>query len=182
MRLERPIIPLFDYPVAAILAALPAPASPLWDMAPFRQTRYRAHQATRSIVFNWLPNTWRPGEAPPVVRLGYPPADLAAAVWAFAGALLEHRAGMIAKLMLAELGPGENIRNHVDTAPALTHAHRCHLPIVGHDAVTFKIDGQPHRLAAGTCYELDNTRPHAPLPASSAGRDTSSLPLVGREA
>src|SRR5476649_154902 len=114
MRLDSPIIPLFDYPVEGILAAMPAPASPLWDMAPFRQNRYRAHEATRSIVFNWLPNTWRPGETPEVVRLGYPPAGLTAVVWAFAERLLEHRPGVIAKLMLAELGAGEKIRAHVE--------------------------------------------------------------------
>jgi len=161
MRLGSAIIPLFDYPLADILAALPAPSSPLWDMAPFRQNRYRAHEATRSIVFNWLPNAWRPGEAPATIRLAYPPAPLSDAVWAFAEHLRRHRVGVVAKLVLAELAPGERIRAHSDEAPALTLAHRCHLPIVSNEGVSFRIEREPHRLKPGTCYEFDNTRLHA---------------------
>jgi aspartyl/asparaginyl beta-hydroxylase (cupin superfamily) len=161
MRLDSAIISLFEYPVADILAALPAPASPLWDMAPFRQNRYRAHEATRSIVFNWLPNAWRPGETPIPIRLTYPPTALSDAVWAFAGRLLQHRQGMVAKLMLAELAPGEKIRAHSDTSPALALAHRCHLPIVSSAGVRFLIEREPHLLRPGTCYEFDNTRLHA---------------------
>ena len=161
MRLDCAIIPLFDYAVDDIVAALPAPSSPLWDMAPFRQNRYRAHEATRSIVFNWLPNAWRPGERPATIRLSYPPTPLSDSVWAFAEHLLRYRAGVVAKLMLAELAPGERIRPHTDAAPALIRANRCHLPIVSNEGVSFRVERQRYELRPGTCYELDNTRTHA---------------------
>ena len=130
-------------------------------MAPFRQNRYRAHEATRSIVFAWLENTWQAGEVVELMRPRYPPPELTAQVWAFAERLLVERPGVIAKLMLAELASGQRIRRHSDEAPALVLAHRCHLPILSNEQVVFNVDHEPRALQPGVCYELDNTRPHA---------------------
>lgn len=160
MRLTEAVVPLFPYPVDDILATLPPTSAPAWDSARFRQGLYRHHSATRSIIFNWLDNNWQPGAPFVALRAQYPAADLAAAVWACADALAARFKGPVAKLMLAELGSGSSVPEHVDKVPALTAVHRCHLPIVTNPDVDFIVDGQRFYLEPGVVYEFDNTRKH----------------------
>lgn len=44
--------------------------------------------------------------------------------------------------------------------------HRCHLPIITSEQVSFSIDKVDHHLPAGQVYELDNMRLHG---VSNAG-------------
>src|SRR6187402_2120279 len=109
MRLASAVVTLFVYPVDAILAALPPPSDPLWDAAPFRQQIFKPHSLTRSIVFSWLDNAWRPGQPFIVLKADRPPPALNAAVTSCGVALEKKLGGKVAKLMLAELAPGAEI-------------------------------------------------------------------------
>jgi hypothetical protein len=161
MRLPSSVVALFDYPVDDLVAVLPAAESPLWDKARFRQNAYDVHSQTRSIVFSWLDNSWRPGENLVVFDSDWGQAKLSAAVRACVARLLAHRPGKVAKLMLAELAPGTVIHEHTDQAPSLTLVHRCHVPIVTNEDIVFSIDRMHYYLAPGKAYEIDNTRRHA---------------------
>jgi aspartyl/asparaginyl beta-hydroxylase (cupin superfamily) len=160
MRLPSAVVQLFDYPIDDIVAALPGPADPLWDAAQFRQQIFKPHSLTRSIVFNWLDNAWRPGQPFIVLRADRPPRQLTAAVDACATALEKRLGGKVAKLMLAELAPGGVVGEHVDAGAALTRVHRCHVPVVSNKDVDFLVDGERFYLEPGIAYEFDNTRKH----------------------
>ncbi|MGN6573796.1 MAG: aspartyl/asparaginyl beta-hydroxylase domain-containing protein [Pseudolabrys sp.] len=160
MRLESAVVPLFEHPVDDILSALPGPQSPLWERATFRQRVFDVHGASRSIVFNWLDNAWRPSQPFVVLRGDNLPADLTHAVADCADALERYFDGKVAKLMLAEVKPNASVAPHRD-AGALVFGHRCHLPVDTNDEVSFIVDGHDFKLQAGTVYEFDNTRMHA---------------------
>jgi aspartyl/asparaginyl beta-hydroxylase (cupin superfamily) len=160
MRLPSAVVPLFDYAVDDILAALPPPADPLWNAAQFRQHIFKPHSVTRSIVFNWLDNAWRHGQPFLVLRADRPPSELTAAVASCATALEKRLNGKVAKLMLAELAPGGSVAEHVDAGAALTCVHRCHVPVVSNEDVDFIVDGERFNLKPGIAYEFDNTRKH----------------------
>lgn len=153
MRLTEPLLELFDYPIADILAALPSADDPLWDLATFRQAAFPEHAATRSIVFRWP----TPGG---LAVLRAPVNPVTAAVDRAAETIATHLGGRVVRVMLAELPSGGYIKEHED-AGDLTLVHRCHLPILTNDGAVLAIEGVPYRLKAGTVYEFDNTRPHA---------------------
>ena len=161
MHLPQPLLTLFDYPIDGLLPLLPDADDPMWEVAAFRQARYSAHDATRTIVFEWLENDWRPPAPPIVLKANYAPKPLAQAAYAFAETVRAHRPGRVVKLMLAALKPGVEIRQHIDQSPALTSVHRCHLPLISGNGVVFRIDGTDFQLKPGTAYEMDNRRPHA---------------------
>jgi aspartyl/asparaginyl beta-hydroxylase (cupin superfamily) len=161
MQLANAVEPLFDHPVDDILAAMPEASAPLWNAAQFRQNMFKAHSVTRSVVFNWLDNNWRPGQPFIVLRADHLPAQLVSAVSVFAAALEKRLNGKVAKRMLAELAPGGEVTAHKDAGPALLVVHRCHLPIVTNKDVSFFVDGRDYYLEPGIAYEFDNTRLHA---------------------
>jgi hypothetical protein len=160
MRLANAVVALFDYPMDDILATLPEAGSPLWDVATFRQQRFDAHSVTRSIVFKWLDNRWRPGQPFIVMQAGSLPTELTTAVTACGSTLERHFGGKVAKLMFAELAAGAAVAPHQDGG-ALTFVHRCHLPIETNGNVSFYVDGEDFKLQPGIAYEFDNTRMHA---------------------
>ncbi len=161
MNLETPLVKLFDYEIAPLLEALPPPMAEVWSVHSNRQEKFKVHRQTRSIVFEWLENSWRPGMPVEVLQYQYAPATLTQEVYSCASRILQHFGGRVVKLMLASLTPGEKIHPHRDLAPALTDAHRCHVPLISSKDVSFYIDEKPHYLAPGSVYELDNTRTHA---------------------
>ncbi len=170
MRLPAGMLTICEYDVAALLASLPPAADELWDLNTFRQKSLRFQNHTRSIVFEWLDNGWKPGTEPAVETRNDAPPALTDAVYACAETLRTHRPGRIAKLMLAELGVGGEIARHRDAVPALTCAHRCHVPLVTDRRVRFTVDDTVHFLEPGTAYELDNTRYHSVVNASESPR------------
>lgn len=161
MRLRSALVRLFEYPYETIKDNLPDAASPLWDADDMRSRVFEVHRHTRSILFEWLQNTWRPGLPVEVKHHDYAPRALAEPVYACANKLAAHFPGKIVKLMLAELRPGGEISVHADTAAALTEVHRCHIPLVTSKDIQFYIDDVPHYLEPGYVYEIDNTREHA---------------------
>jgi hypothetical protein len=160
MRLPDAVVPLFEYPIGDILAALPDATSPLWDKAQFRQKSHNVHRLSRSIVFRWLSDTWTADQPLVVVSSNFNPVDLTAAVETCAAALTARMPGTVAKLVLAEVAPGGKIDLHWDGTPSLALAHRCHVPIVSNENVDFLVDDKSYYLAPGMAYEFDNTRMH----------------------
>jgi len=160
MQLAEPVVALFDYPIADIVAALPDAGSPVWDLATFRQNNFAPHAVTRSIVFRWPAPGWKPGSAPVVLRATVLPADLTAAIDACADRIATEVGGEAVRVTLAELPPGGRIEAHHDIGN-LTLIHRCHLPIVTSDDAVLTVERKPHRLRAGTVYDFDNTRLHS---------------------
>lgn len=160
MQMPVPIAKLFDFPVDAILAALPDEGDAIWDAFAARQNRYRVHSRTRSIPFRWT-NPQR-DDAHPIVTVPLPvPAALADAVTPFLDRLRAHYPGKVVIAVLAELGAGEDILPHRDSGPIHERTHRCHLPIVTSPEVDFVIDGEVFHLEPGRAYEVDNLRAHS---------------------
>jgi len=161
LQLKQPYIALFDYSVDGLRATLPDESAEVWEVNQARQKAFRVHRDTRSILFEWLENSWHPGMSVEVERLSYAPPDITGLVYECAGQLARYHKGKVVKLMLAELAPGGHIAGHVDQALALRAVHRCHVPILSNQDVIFEIDHKPYHLAPGRAYEVDNTRHHA---------------------
>jgi hypothetical protein len=170
MRLSQPLLHLFDFPIEEIIEHLPVASAPEWNADPLRQKTFAVHQQTRSILFEWLDNNWKPGLPVTVQPFRYAAAGLSAAVAKAADMIAEKCSGTVVKLMLAELAPGGEIPVHFDSVPALLSVHRCHLPIRTNESVKFFIDYQPYYLKPGSVYEFDNTRWHSVLNQSGIPR------------
>ena len=161
MKLPERLVRLFDFPVGDILAAMPDRRSPVWDANPYRQTRHQVHRQTRSIIFDWIEDTWQPGQKAVVTRAANGLPALERAADAFAAKLKERYDGKVIRLLLAELAPGGEITPHRDGGYGTVLVHRLHLPVVSNPHVKFFIDDIPHFLEPGIAYEFDNTRRHA---------------------
>lgn len=159
LQLSAPLVPLFAYPIAALLKDLPPEDSSDWDKHQYRQQAFAQQRSTRSIVIRWLSNDWRPGQEP-IVLLSANPGPLSLAAEAFAERVQAHFGGVIAKLFIAELPAGGEIPPHRDLAEALTRSHRCHLPILTNPDTRMVIGDEDFHLEPGTAYEFDNTRRH----------------------
>ena len=160
MQLSERLVRLFDIPIADVLAALPAPSSPVWDLNPYRQNRHQVHRETRSIIFEWINDDWQPGQKAMVQTTPHEPR-LTQAVYACAEKLSARYHGKIIRLMLTELGPHAKITPHKDGGAGVVLVHRLHVPVITNPGVKFFIDEIPHFLAPGVAYEFDNTRRHA---------------------
>jgi hypothetical protein len=160
MRLSQAVIPLFEYPIGDLDAVLPAASEPIWDAAQFRQRDFKPHSVTRSIIFSWLHEAWRPGAPAVVLKADHRGSPLSVAVEACAAAIVSHLPGTVVSLMLVELAAGAAITPHEDIGP-LTHVHRCHAPIVSNQSIVFRVDGEAYYFAPGVVYEFDNTRLHS---------------------
>jgi hypothetical protein len=161
MKRNEALSRLFEWDVAKFVEALPDETSSLWEADCSRQQAPSVHAQTRSILFEWLANSWVPGTPLVVERYHYAPKALIDAVYDASYAILAHVGhGRIVKLALAELGAGRAIAPHRDVTPSLTYVHRCHLPIVTNRTVCFEIDAVTYWMAPGTVYEFDNTRQH----------------------
>ncbi|MET0247516.1 MAG: aspartyl/asparaginyl beta-hydroxylase domain-containing protein [Sphingomonas sp.] len=160
MRLPQAVVPLFSWPLDAILAALPGEEDPLWELWSRRQERFPAHRSTRTIRFIWL-ESLEPGVAPAIERVDDASPELQAAVLACGEAIAGHHGGRVARLMLTEMAPDTAIPRHVDAGDLLTHTHRCHLAVVTNPRVRFEVGDESFHFAAGQVYEFDNLRRHA---------------------
>lgn len=160
MQMPVPIAKLFDFPVDAILAALPPEDDAIWDAFAARQNQYRVHSRTRSIPFRWT--NPQSNDAHPIVTVPLPaPPALTDAVTPFLDRLRAYYSGRVVIAVLAELGAGADILPHRDSGPIHERTHRCHLPIVTSPEVDFVIDGEVFNLAPGEAWEVDNMRGHA---------------------
>lgn len=149
---------LFDWPLDALLAAMPDARDPLWDAYSERQERFPAHRKTRSIRFVWLEEL-TPGALPEPVY-DAPPA-LRDAAMACGEAIAGHYGGPILRLLLTEMAPGTSIPRHSDTGDLLTFSHRCHVAVLTNPRVRFEIGEEAFYFAPGEVWEIDNLRRHA---------------------
>lgn len=142
------------------LSACPVGAWNLWTL---RQTKYRVHEATRSIPIRWLEDagTWRPGLPMQVLQYLYAGPEMISAAEACVEALEEQLGGIAVKVMLTELAQGAAVLSHKDSFPSIDVSHRCHVPIRTNSMVEFLIDGENQRLEEEVAYEIDNTRVHS---------------------
>jgi len=161
MKLNEPLINLFDWPIQDILNALPDENSPLWDADRTRQTTYQVHRQTRSIIFDWLDANWEVGGPVNVKRYNYAPPELCAPVYALADRLEAQYSGKLVRMTLAELAPRGKIATHVDNGISITAVHRCHIPVLTNEGVKFIIERIPYFLKPDIAYEFDNTRAHS---------------------
>jgi hypothetical protein len=162
MKLSEPLIRLCDLAIDGLAEALPGPSDPVWEADRSRQTNYPVHRLTRSILFEWLDNDWRPGGPVHVKKHADAPAPLAEAAYRCAARLAQHYPGArLVRMALAELAGQAKIPAHVDNGIGVTAMHRCHLPVVTGPDVLFYIDRVAYRLERGVAYEFDNTRLHA---------------------
>jgi len=161
MRLPDRLIRIFDYPVDDILAAMPDLSQRVWDANPYRQSTHKVHSQTRSLIFDWMPDAWLPGQKAVVTRTNNGLPVLERAVDACAARLNGRYKGKVIRLMLAELVPHGKIAPHRDGGAGTVLVHRLHVPVVTNANVKFYIDEVPHHLEAGVAYEFDNTRRHA---------------------
>lgn len=76
--------------------------------------------------------------------------------------------GLVIRAMAAKLEPGAVVKPHFDAHPSFCAGHRIHVPITTNPLVRLHIGGQPHRLAAGRAYEINNQRRHSVM---NKGRD-----------
>jgi len=65
------------------------------------------------------------------------------------------------RIMLARLGPGDEIQPHHDAGPAASWPHKIHVPLCTNPGVEFSVDGQLHEMREGRAYEVDNRALHA---------------------
>lgn len=158
---------LFDWPLDALLAAMPDEKDPVWDADSSRQERFRTHRTTRSIRFIWLEKLV-PGAVPEVI--GTAPAALRDAALACGTAIADHYGGTILRLLLAEMAPGASIPPHVDSGVLLTLSHRCHLPVITNPGVRFEVDDAAYYFGPGEVWEFDNLRLHGVVNQSEARR------------
>ena len=123
MKLPDRLIRVFDCPVDAILAAMPDVSSPLWDANPYRQKTHKVHSETRSLIFDWMPDNWLPGQKAVVTRTNNGLPALEKAMDACAARLKERYDGKVIRLMLAELVPHGKITSNVIRRPASPSRH-----------------------------------------------------------
>lgn len=69
--------------------------------------------------------------------------------------------GIVARAVIARMGPGARIMPHTDTHPSFHCGHRVHIPLVTGPRVRFTIAGKPHTLLEGRAYEINNQKPHS---------------------
>lgn len=160
MKMDVPLAPLGPLPIGDLLAVLPAAEDPIWDQFAMRRNM-KMHAATRTIALIW--GDMLPGIAEPVIfePEGLPTALRAAAMECAAQLVQRVGGGAVSRLMLVDLPAGAEVLPHRDIAPIITDPHRCHVPVVTNDRVSFVIDGTDHHLEAGQAYQVDNTRQHS---------------------
>ena len=158
--MDLPLADLGPLPVDDLVAVLPAADDELWERFTMRR-HMLGHAETKTIPVIWADKVVG-FDAPVVFEPDYASEPLRAAAKACAEQLVARiGGGTITRLMLVDLPAGAEVVPHRDTAPIITDPHRCHVPVLTNEAVSFVIDGIDHHLAAGRAYEMDNTREHS---------------------
>ena len=78
--------------------------------------------------------------------------------------------GVIARALIARVGPGARIMPHTDTHPSFHCSHRVHIPLATNPRVRFTIAGKPYTLEEGHAYEINNQKPHSVMNNGRNGR------------
>lgn len=124
-----------------------------------KPNRFDALDATRHIVFRFLPNLldWKGASDRPIMEEW---RDVLDPVLAEATAAYGYRDGDFPRIMLARMQPGGVIHPHRDANPAAKWPHKIHIPLQTNPDVTFFIDGVGHKLEEGEAVEVNNMAVH----------------------
>lgn len=133
----------------------------VWTSNTYRQTEYRQHRFTKSIVLLFTDNEGFPNIN--VTREnGW---DLLSEFTSpiMDRILAEHypEGGTVIRAMVANLPAGGVITSHIDGHPAFHVGHRIHVPLTTNARVRFMIEGRPYRFEVGKAYELNNQIDHS---------------------
>lgn len=75
--------------------------------------------------------------------------------------LVKAPGGVVTRLALVRLRPGDHIAPHVDGHAMAAKAHRIHIPLTTSASVEYKIDGRKFTMQAGFAYDFNNRRRHS---------------------
>ena len=160
MEIDRPIKDLGPVDISALRDAIIAQDNSAWRENQFRQSEYKVHSQTETIVLvfcnddNWpdLNISKEAGwprlaeQAVPlmhdIIDRGYP------------------KGGTIIRAMAAKLSAGGRIKPHIDHLGSFRISHRIHIPITTNKRVRFMLDGKPHQMKVGRAYEINNQLTH----------------------
>ncbi len=141
-----------------------------WRENLVRQESFDVHKQTESVVLLFI----EIDEWPRIVvkrEAGW--KHLGAAAMTLADDVVDaHFApgGVVARAVIARVGPGARIMPHTDTHPSFHCGHRVHIPLATNPRVRFTIAGKPFCLEEGHAYEINNQKPHSVMNNSRAGR------------
>ena len=170
MEFDRPIKDLGTVDIAPLKAAILAQDESAWRENQFRQSEYKVHSQTETIVLtfcnddNWpdLNVSKEAGwdrlstQALPlmheIIGRGYP------------------KGGTIIRSMAAKLLAGGRIKPHIDHLGSFRISHRIHIPITTNKRVRFMLDGKPHLMEVGRAYEINNQLTHGVINSGDEDR------------
>lgn len=171
MNIDTPLKHLGEIDATALSDAILALDDQRWLENQARQNEYEVHKQTQSVVLVFCDGPmsdlevakhtgWESlsGEAVPIMHQ----------------LIEQHYApgGTIIRAMAAKLLAGGRINPHFDSHESFRRSHRIHVPITTNSRVRFMIDGQPHRLAVGEAYEINNQKTHSVLNSGKEDRIT----------
>jgi len=133
-----------------------------------RQTIFKAHQKTFSIMLTDFPLDWN--------GYGYPTQTskyfdkFEPAISEIISTLETYFNGKVGRSLFTKLPSRCEISTHVDRGYYLEKSHRCHIPIITNDEVIFRVDNTILNLEKGVCYRIDNNKPHSVINSSDFDR------------
>ena len=174
MKNEQPFTTICTWDITSLKDLCNSASNDTWEQWKYRQATYGTHVSMQSIPFSWsIDNgessaTWTTEQKADLLACidankGTP---LASAVFAAVAELSKNRSGVITKLCLAKLLPGEIVPPHTDNGPALQLPHRCHLPIISPLTCIFTVGDESKNLVEGTWVEINNTITHGVVNSS----------------
>lgn len=172
MDIQVPFRQLGEIDSSALRDAILAQEESAWREDEYRQSTYRVHHNTESIVLLFTDGSDWPD---PEIRQGPGWERLhEAAVPVMDEILARHypKGGTIIRAMAAKLLAGGNVSPHVDVHPSFHCGHRIHVPITTNPRVRFMIDGRPYQFQVGQVYELNNQMKHSVMNKGSDDRIT----------
>ena len=143
-----------------------------WQENTYRQTEYRQHSDTKSLVLLFTNNDGWP-EVKITKESGWDLlSDVACPL--MDRILAEHypKGGTIIRAVVANLTAGGIITPHVDGHPSFHAGHRIHVPITTNPRVRFMIDGKPYKFEVGEAYEINNQKTHSVMNKGKEDRFT----------
>lgn len=134
-----------------------------------KPNRFGALDATQHIIFRFVSNffDWRESYEKPLWAEW---KDLLEPVLAEATAPYGYQRGAFPRVMLARMAPGGVIHPHRDQNPAAKWPHKIHVPLLTNEDVTFYVDGEGYKLAAGEAVEVNNMGVHGVANRGSTDR------------
>lgn len=145
--------------VSGLQRAVLAQTAEQWAADSFRQMAFKdAHQDTESIPL-LFDRDFRHKNPTPSLRYAEFEHLLEPIFEKLRGTLEPQ--GWIVRCMFARLHPRGFIPPHIDQGFSLSRVHRCHVPIVTSEDVTFSVRGEEKKMKPGEIWEINNRRLHS---------------------